>query len=220
MNRTGARSHRARKGEGGLLRDRILDATEALLAERGSMEAVSIRVIAARVGVTPPAIYLHFPDKDRLFYAVCRRGFEEMAGRLEPILASPGSARERLRAMGRAFFEYGLENPHQYRILFDGSPPASLPEGELDGDPGRRVYAGLLGLVAEAQRAGDVRADLDPAALASAMWAAVHGGVLLLTGARQGMRSEGVPAEPVMIEAILDVMDRGIEGVGRGQLPA
>lgn len=217
---TAVRSHRARKGEGGLLRDRILDATEALLAERGSMDAVSIRAIAARVTVTPPAIYLHFPDKDRLFYAVCRRGFEEVAGRLEPILASPGSARERLRRMGRAFLEYGLDNPHQYRILFDGTPPASLPDPELEGDPGRRVYAGLLSLVAEAQRAGEVRNDHEPAALASAMWAAVHGGVLLLTAARDGVRLEGVAAEPVMIEAILDVMDRGVGGSSGAQLPA
>jgi AcrR family transcriptional regulator len=63
-----ASRRRARKGEGELLREEILDAAEALLIEKGHPDAVSIRAVAARVGVSPPAIYLHFADKDELFY--------------------------------------------------------------------------------------------------------------------------------------------------------
>ena len=61
---------RARKGEGELLRDEIIAATEALLVRTGDASAVSVRAIADAVGVTPPSIYLHFADKSELLYAV------------------------------------------------------------------------------------------------------------------------------------------------------
>ncbi len=58
------------------MRADLLAATERLMIETGSAEAVSIRAIADAVGVTPPSIYLHFPDKDSLILAVCERHFE------------------------------------------------------------------------------------------------------------------------------------------------
>src|SRR4029450_13818852 len=67
---------RSRRGEGDTLRADLLAATERLMIETGSAEAVSIRAIADAVGVTPPSIYLHFPDKDSLILAVCERHFE------------------------------------------------------------------------------------------------------------------------------------------------
>ena len=68
---------RSRRGEGDALRDEILDAAERLIVRAGDADAVSIRAIADAVGVSPPAIYLHFPDKDALVSAVCERRFEE-----------------------------------------------------------------------------------------------------------------------------------------------
>ena len=64
------------RGEGETLRADLLTATERLMIEAGSADAVSIRAIADAVGVTPPSIYLHFPDKDSLILAVCERHFE------------------------------------------------------------------------------------------------------------------------------------------------
>jgi AcrR family transcriptional regulator len=66
---------RSRRGEGETLREDLLDATELLMIETGSADAVSIRAIADAVGVTPPSIYLHFPDKESLILAVCERHF-------------------------------------------------------------------------------------------------------------------------------------------------
>ena len=59
------------RGEGALLREEILRATDELLIETASEEAVSIRAVAAKVGVTAPSIYRHFEDKDALMFAVC-----------------------------------------------------------------------------------------------------------------------------------------------------
>ena len=72
------RRHRARRGEGGRLREEILAAGTRLLLETGDDEAVSIRAIAQAVGVTPPSIYLHFADKTELIYAICEELFRKL----------------------------------------------------------------------------------------------------------------------------------------------
>ena len=69
---------RARRGEGERLREEILDVAEDLLVSTGDENAVSIRAIAQRVGVTPPSIYLHFADKESLLWAVCEREFRPL----------------------------------------------------------------------------------------------------------------------------------------------
>jgi AcrR family transcriptional regulator len=113
-----SRRPRARKGEGAALRDEILAVTERLLLETGSAEAVSIRAVADRVGVTPPSIYRHFADKNDLIFEVCARHFAA----LDEFLARAGEGVDdpvdRLRAMGLAYIHFGLDNPEPYRILF------------------------------------------------------------------------------------------------------
>src|SRR3982074_437672 len=70
---------RARRGEGDRLREDILQATIGLLAETGDLDAVSIRAVAKRGGVTPPSIYLHFPDKQSLLDSACEPVFADLA---------------------------------------------------------------------------------------------------------------------------------------------
>ena len=53
---------RARRGEGERLREEILVAARELLAETNDADAVSVRAVAERVGVSTPSIYLHYAD--------------------------------------------------------------------------------------------------------------------------------------------------------------
>ena len=62
---------RRRKGE--RTAERILDAAEALFAERGYAGA-TLRDVAAEVGVRTPSLYNHFPSKESLYAAVLERG--------------------------------------------------------------------------------------------------------------------------------------------------
>lgn len=62
--------------------ERILDAAEALFAERG-YAATTLRDVAAAVGVRNPSLYNHFASKEALYAAVLERGirpvFEALA---------------------------------------------------------------------------------------------------------------------------------------------
>src|SRR5262249_57078023 len=100
---------RARRGEGELLRAEILDAAERLLVETGNEDSVSIRAISEAVGVTPPSIYLHFPDKEALLFAVCDRQFAIFQAALNAAARSSDDPGEALERRGEAARRFGVE---------------------------------------------------------------------------------------------------------------
>jgi AcrR family transcriptional regulator len=209
---TAARRPRARRGEGDLLRAEILDAAGRLLAERGDESAVSIRMIADAVGVTPPSIYLHFPDKDALIEAVCEERFAEFDLALERAAATVADPLEELRARGRAYVRFALENPEHYRVIFMTKHDRSMTldelvgaEGEAAQRAGARAFAHVVGAVVRAREAGAIVTD-DPLATAILLWSGFHGLVSLL------ISEPGFPWPPVesLVEALLDQQERGL----------
>ncbi|HKZ20948.1 MAG TPA: TetR/AcrR family transcriptional regulator [Acidimicrobiia bacterium] len=207
---------RLRKGEGEQLRREILDATRELLADLGSMELVSIRSIAHRVGVSSPSIYLHFRDKDHLLYEVCREVFEDFAARLIPLFSAEGTALERLRMLGREYIRWGLEHAPLYPVLFLGEPPASIEAEELKGDPGIVVLEGLVALVRSGIEEGTILPGRSPEAIAWAMWSGAHGAVLLLTSSLPWIEEHltasdvemDLPNTDELIETVIDALSR------------
>jgi AcrR family transcriptional regulator len=177
-----ARPHRRRaaRGQGELLREEILDATERLLIQSGGDDgAVSIRAVSDAVGVTPPSIYLHFEDKNELIFAVCERHFTELDRRLEAAAAGSDDPLQSLKLRGRAYVRFGVEHPGPYRILFM-SKPSAAPEWWTH----ERVQesASFMHLVGAIQRCldADVIAPGDPVQISVVVWAAVHGVTSLL----------------------------------------
>jgi len=169
---------RSRRGEGETLREDLLTATERLMIETGSADAVSIRGIADAVGVTPPSIYLHFPDKESLILAVCERHFEVFDGVIEEAGRSTGDPVESLRRRGRAYVRFGLENPEPYRILFMTRADSTEQRDVVVG-AGARAFQHLVDAVQRCIDAGAFR-PVDPVLAATGVWTAVHGVTSLL----------------------------------------
>ncbi len=170
---------RARKGEGDLLRQEILDGAEQLLVEKGDADAVSMRAIAKAVGVTPPSLYLHFADKDELLFHVCTRRYEEFDAVLGAASSGAANAADALLRMGRAYVAHGLANPVAYLVLF-GVKSDVVPEGIAEEDlPGMQAFFRLVGVIEQGVTAGDFAAD-DPVAAAIGVWATMHGLVMML----------------------------------------
>ncbi len=169
---------RSRRGEGETLRAELLDATERLMIETGRADAVSIRAIADAVGVTPPSIYLHFPDKESLILAVCERHFDVFDSVIEEAGRSTDDPVDSLQRRGRAYVRFGLENPEPYRILFMTRTESAQQRDVVVG-AGARAFQHLVDAV---QRCIDVRAfrRVDPVLAATGVWTAVHGVTSLL----------------------------------------
>jgi AcrR family transcriptional regulator len=173
------RRSRARRGEGERLREEIIAAAERILIETNDQSALSIRAIAAAVGVTPPSIYLHFADRNDLLFEVCERHWVKLEAAMEQAVAGIADPIERIHRRGRAYLRFGLENPEHYRILMMSRPddtPDRFTDERLASTAGLEVIAADL---SRAMAAGLV-AQQEPTEAACLLWMAVHGMVALL----------------------------------------
>ncbi|MBA2326781.1 MAG: TetR/AcrR family transcriptional regulator [Actinobacteria bacterium] len=171
---------RARRGEGSKLREVILDTAERLLIEARDADAVSMRAIADAVGVTPPSIYLHYADKEALIRAVCERSFAAFDEVVERAGNTTDDPVESLRRRARAYVQFGLDNPEQYRILFMGKAAGVADPIDLSNMPGSLAFLHLVEAVERAIGAGLLRPGLEPFLVATGLWAAAHGMTSLL----------------------------------------
>ena len=89
------------RGSGALLREEILTAATELLDAADSESEVTLRRIAATAGITAPAIYAHFADREAILAAISERAWRDVvaeiraAGRPGPHGAGPPAARLR-----------------------------------------------------------------------------------------------------------------------------
>ncbi|HEY3139665.1 MAG TPA: TetR/AcrR family transcriptional regulator [Acidimicrobiales bacterium] len=118
------RRSRNGRGEGTRLREEILTAAEELLLTTGDSDAVSMRLVAEAVGVTPPAIYQHFPDKTTLIWEVSARYFAALDHSIDKAVVGVSDPIEELEVRGRAYVDFGRDNPEPYRVMFMMHPHA------------------------------------------------------------------------------------------------
>lgn len=204
-----ARRPRSPRGEGDQLRDELLDAAEKLLIRKGSMDGVSVRSIAREVGVTPPSLYLHFADKDELFFAVCERRFADFEKVLSEAIDGVDDPGDRLRAMGRAYVRYGVERAEHYEILFGPGAQDVVKDRSLEDTAGMRAL-GLLVQSVEAAIASGELADADPWLTSMTIWSAVHGAVMLLLSKEKMADQLALPDPEVLGDNVCDVVMRGL----------
>lgn len=160
-------------------RDRLVEAATALLDE-GGQEAVTLRAVAARVGVSHNAPYRHFRDRNALLGGVARADFAMLAGGFAQ--ASEGTdTRQALHRAAMGLIDYGRAHPARYRLLF--SDPA-LPSDDAElTQAAMSAFEGFLGLVARAQGQGILPGD-DPVPVTGLIYATLHGAIDLEIGGR------------------------------------
>ncbi len=171
-----ATRRKARRGEGTKTREEILDAAERLMLATGDVEAVSMRAIAGKVGVTPPAIYAHFTDKDDLFQGLCDRRFGQLNQIFQEAIGTGGDPLERLMSCGLAYIRFGIDNPEAYRFLMmtkneDDFALTITNEAPSQGD---MAFMTLVGLVTACIEEGEIR-QMDPLDASLLIWSMVHG---------------------------------------------
>jgi AcrR family transcriptional regulator len=158
------------------LRQEILDAARQIFVDEG-FDALTMRKVAERIEYSPTTIYLHFQDKSELVRAICDEGFMELVGALGELGARNLGPREFLEAGLRAYIAFGLAHPSHYFVTFVAS--AGKVDYQFEGSIGERAFATLRDAVMACMDAGEIR-RADPEATAQALWAAVHGLVVLL----------------------------------------
>jgi AcrR family transcriptional regulator len=165
------------------------------LLEEGDETALSLRAVARRAGVSPAAPYRHYADREALVSAVAAVGYLDLAERLRAAHPSPSTS-EQLASVAVAYVQFAIDRPALFRIMF--SEPC-------DRDNDDRVAATaavslyLRGIVERAFPQADAEA------LATAIWALVHGLAFLHLDGKLDASSPTVVAARVSaaIEAML-----------------
>ena len=161
--------------------ERILRAARTLF-ERGGAQAVSMRRVADAVGLTPMAIYRHFPNREALLKRISDDSFDEIARHW--IARNQGDdLLTRVIALQRIYLDYALAHPH----LFDHAFSARRADARKYPEDFRAGLSPTLSVaaeaVAEAMRAGLLRKD-DAWDVAMTLWAHTHGLVALYRAGR------------------------------------
>ena len=160
------------------LRDKILASAKVLFLEKG-VETTSIRNIADRIEYSPGIIYHYFKDKNEILHALHQDGFRQLIEKMS-VLVAVSQPMERLKAMGRIYIDFALQNPDMYDLMFiKEAPMEHLTDCKEDHWlEGRGTFDFLRKTIADCMESGHFKGQ-DHEALSFMIWSVVHGMVSL-----------------------------------------
>ena len=159
---------------------KICAAALQLLDQSEDPATASLRRIADKVGITPMALYRHFPNRDALLRAATEMEYQRIADYFKT--ANARSDATGLRGM-RGYLDYALDHPNLFRYLYfsqrDGvlAYPDALKKGKSPSL--KMLHAGVSG----AMQKGKLHAD-DVYETSLTIWAHAHGLVTLYLSGR------------------------------------
>jgi AcrR family transcriptional regulator len=164
------------------VRERVLLAAQELFLSHGP-DGISMRKVAARAGVTAPAIYRHFKDKDELLHEIINVGLEILQRYLEPAFRAP-TPRERLRLLIDYYLDFALEQPRYFDFAFL-APSHGIRLADELARYNRSTFMFAVQQVQLCMEQGVFVKD-DPLETSIMLWAEAHGLVTLFRMERFG----------------------------------
>jgi AcrR family transcriptional regulator len=156
-------------------RREILDAAWQVARERG-LAQVTLREVAARVGMRAPSLYSHFPSKNAIYDAMFGEAWAECLTAMTAATAStPRSPRAALRLYARSFFDFAVSDLARHQLMnqrtivdFEPTPEAYAPAVAvlerlrerlallgITRDEDIDLYVAIVGGLVDAQLAND-----------------------------------------------------------------
>ena len=148
---------------------RILAAAEALFAELG-FEAVSMSAIAEAAGVSKANVFHHFNTKKDLYIEVVRSACQDASQRLDEFGNDTAQLAERFTAYTDAHLASLMRRAPVTRLILRellGANPHQAQE--LAENVYGEKFARFVAILRAGQAAGELRADVDPAVVATAL---------------------------------------------------
>jgi len=168
----------------GDLKSALLDETARILREEGE-DALSLRRLAANLGVSRTAPYNHFKNKEALLSAVAEEGFSRYAATMKAA-AQRGrmlGGRDQTRAVVKAYIDFARKNPEYYDLMYGSKPWRSTDPAKSLAVTARSVLRADVERLKRQQGRGQIKADLDVPRFVQVYWGTLHGiSRLLLDG--------------------------------------
>lgn len=171
-------SERRRQASRQLMRTEILAAAQHIIRTSG-MDALSLRALAKSVGVTAPALYEYFPNKDAILQALFVQGSELMLSLMDQTIEDQPPGLRTLLAVLDGYRQFAGDEPDYFQLLF-GTVDPDLALTETEYSAMQLIFERFVGIVASAIEGGELR-RFPPITLSCSLWALVHGIALLET---------------------------------------
>jgi AcrR family transcriptional regulator len=141
----------------GDLRAALITAAAAEI-ERIGHENLSLRELAASLGVSRAAPYRHFADRHTLLAALATEGFDRLTAVYREASKTGKNPRIRLAASGRAYLAFAVERPQLFRLMFSSDLFSARPPDPMLIEASMSCYEVFEGLVAATLENPDDRA--------------------------------------------------------------
>jgi AcrR family transcriptional regulator len=160
----------------GHLREALIKGACQQIEQQGAI-ALNLSKLAQKIGVSQPAVYRHFPNKQALAISVAQRGFEQLATALQkPTQNIESDAFKDIRAVATAYVEFALNHPEMARLMFSMKERTTEPALQ---NASKAAAVPLFRLVEAAKRCNNLRNN-DVEQVVRIIWAAIHGLAMLL----------------------------------------
>jgi AcrR family transcriptional regulator len=186
-------------------KEQLITAASTLL-DSGGQEAVTLRAVAERVGVSHNAPYRHFRDRSALLAAVAERDFIYLRGAIDRH-GEGSDAEVALRNASAQMIDYALKHQARYRLLF--SDP-DLSPGPGIKDAAKAAFQAFSRVVSRCQGEG-VLPEIDTVRLTVLVYSTLHGAIDLELGGRSTESGLG------SIEATADLLFHLLRRVELGE---
>lgn len=156
------------------LKSLILRAAKKLFVEKG-VEQTTIRKIASEVEYSVGTVYVYYKDKNDILHDLHTQGFQQLGGEMR-VLFNVADPMERLKALGRVYLQFALENPDMYDLMFTLKAPMDFLDSvnKEEWNEGKGTFDVLRATVNQCMEKGHFKGhQLEP--LSFAIWSAVHG---------------------------------------------
>jgi AcrR family transcriptional regulator len=173
MSKTPAVPSKKRRYHHGDLERALVDTAVAMIRDEG-VQALTLRGVGARLGVSRTALYRHFDDKGALLARVAAEGFKRFHHALaEAVSRATAKRANPMPAMAAAYMRFALSNPSHYQTMFSGvlTDYTRYPELVRHAEGAFNV---LLDTIRAEQQEKRMRLG-DPLDLAEITWALSHG---------------------------------------------
>ena len=184
------------------MRETILEVAREMMRAEGA-GALSWNEIARRVGLKPPSLYVYFDDKMAIYDALFRRGYEQYGALMAEVVEANPPGWGALRAAAEAHFQFCLQNPDLFQIMFERPIPGFEPSPESLRvsfgalEKGQRHFAEMISVE-------EIEPDLPPEQ-AFDLWIALEHGLIAQHLANQPELPMGEGRFGSLIPAAMDL---------------
>jgi TetR/AcrR family transcriptional regulator len=188
-------------------RAEILDAAEIVFARTGVV-AAKMEDVARTARVSRALLYVYFPDKESLHFAISERALQLLRDRFTEAAARHHTGLDQIIAIGRSYLAFSQEFPMYFAALssFESHTPEQIKADSVEQScvfAGDEVHAVTARAVTLGVQDGSIRADVgNPHLIAVTLWGFLHGIIQLAQTKANLLAHDGISQQQLLSKAM------------------